>query len=86
MKHRVFAAETRYAKGQMLYDDTCCLTVNEVTVCERIFQHGDHRVNVVGRLWTNVFEYEGQCFETAGPYVEFRSAVLVEDCGDTRES
>ena len=86
MKHRVFAAKTRYAESQMLDNDTCRLTVDEVTVCERVFEHGDNRVNVVGRLWANVFEYEGQRFETAGPYVELRSTVLVEDCRNTRES
>lgn len=86
MEHRVFAAETRHAKCQVFYNDTCCLTVDEVTVCEGVFEHGDHRVDVVGRLWTNILEYKGQRLETAGPYVELRSTVLVEDCGNTRES
>ena len=86
MEHRILAAETRYTKGQMLYDDAHCLTVDEVTVCECVFEHSYHRVNVVSGLRADVFEHEGQCFETTGPYIELRSTVFIENRRNTRKS
>ena len=86
VEHRVFAAEAGDTEREMLDDGARGLTVNEVTIGERVLEHRDDGVGVVRGLWADVFEDERERLQTTGTDVEFRRAVLVQDGGDTRES
>ena len=82
MHHGVFTAQTSYAKGKMLHNGASGLPVNQVTICEGIFEHGNNWVDVIGRLWPNVFKHERQGLETPCADIEFGRAVFIQDGGD----
>ena len=85
MQHCVLAIETRDTEREMLHNDTRCLSVDKVTVCESIFEHGHDGVDVVRRLRSNILEDERKCLQTARADIQLSSPVFIEDSGDTGE-
>jgi hypothetical protein len=83
--HRVFTPHTRDIKSDVLHDDAGSLTMDKITVCESIFEHGNHGVAVVRQLGADVFEDEGEGLQTTGADVKLHCPVFVKNSRDTRE-
>ena len=69
MHHGIFTSETCDAESKMLDDCARCLSVNKITICQCVFQHGHNGIAVIGRLRPDVFENERQRLQTAGSNV-----------------
>lgn len=83
VKHGIFTSKTGNTKGQVLHDDTCRLTMDKITIGERILEHGDNRVNVVRRLRSDILEDERERLQTTRSNIEFGCSVFVQDSRDT---
>lgn len=58
MHHRIFASKTCDTKSKMLDNCARCLSVNKITICQCVLQHGHNGIAVIGRLRSNIFENE----------------------------
>jgi chloramphenicol 3-O-phosphotransferase len=58
---RVFTIHAHDNENDVLHNITSSLTVNAITVCWNIFEHGDHGVAVVHRVGTNVIRDPHGC-------------------------
>ena len=59
MQHRVLASQAGDAECKVFDYRARRLTMDEVSVCQRILQHRDNGVTVVRRLGPNILEHEG---------------------------
>lgn len=62
MDERILAIEAVDAKRKMLNSRGSGLPVNQITVCERIFEERCHGINIVLAHFANVLEHETEGF------------------------
>ena len=73
----VLAALAVHAHGEVADGGTCLLAMDEVAVHQRVLQHGDARVDVVGGRLADVLEHERHRLQYAVLHVHLGQTVLV---------
>jgi hypothetical protein len=71
--------ETSDTDSEMLDDRSSSLSVNVISVGQRVFQQADDRMNVILGHLPHIFENERERFEATVTDVQLWRAVLIED-------
>ena len=85
MKESILVTESCGSESEVLDDRTGGLSMNEISIRQRILETGNDAVNVVLPHLADVLEQERHRLETTVSNVEFRRSIFVENRRDASE-